>query len=416
LVSKKPIWPLMNFQIDVKRWYYCHPLMNGREVASNRNILPKAVKDFFRDQFFCCYEYEELSLDTEETMFQLVQRGIALTPAEKMRAMSTEWAAFAKQYEDDYILIVNLSKQNRASGFRLVLTIFTMIQEVMAKNKKKRPNNKDAPTLQASPQALLRVLDSQGDINPVLKLKLKAIFDRYEGLVKLCSVQVTATKFKVKMNTVFDPNPRFLRDSGVNHVRTFSPLELVVTAVLVAVHMDHRTDEQLLDDVKAMRLYLRVEHKDLRVNAQCWATAWFFITEIMDRRRGIKPITSPSADVSMRELRQSIERGTGSSTGLSLADGTSSLSDRDSSPLSSVPSSSSEDDSSDEDTSPPSTDDEDVHARPTRRALGKRPAKPTKRPAKRRRPSKQVIKRRRPAKKAKRTPDLDIRFEQLYES
>jgi hypothetical protein len=46
-------------------------------------------------------------LDTEETMFQLVQRGIALTPAEKMRAMSTEWAAFAKQYEDDYVLIVN---------------------------------------------------------------------------------------------------------------------------------------------------------------------------------------------------------------------------------------------------------------------------------------------------------------------
>lgn len=40
-------------------------------------------------------------------MFQLVQRGIALTPAEKMRAMSTEWAIFTKQYEDDYTLIVN---------------------------------------------------------------------------------------------------------------------------------------------------------------------------------------------------------------------------------------------------------------------------------------------------------------------
>jgi len=87
--------------------YYCHPIVNGREVASGRNILPRAVKEFFQSQFFCCYEYEELSMDTEETMFQLVQRGIALTPAEKMRAMSTEWAAFAKQYEDDYVLIVN---------------------------------------------------------------------------------------------------------------------------------------------------------------------------------------------------------------------------------------------------------------------------------------------------------------------
>ena len=87
--------------------YYSHPIVNGREVASGRNILPRAVKEFFQNQFFCCYEYEELSLDTEETMFQLVQRGIALTPAEKMRAMSTEWAAFAKQYEDDYVLIVS---------------------------------------------------------------------------------------------------------------------------------------------------------------------------------------------------------------------------------------------------------------------------------------------------------------------
>lgn len=46
-------------------------------------------------------------METEETMFQLVQRGIALTPAEKMRAMSTEWATFAKQYEEDYPMIVN---------------------------------------------------------------------------------------------------------------------------------------------------------------------------------------------------------------------------------------------------------------------------------------------------------------------
>jgi len=87
--------------------FYCHPIVNGRETFSNHNILPNAVKEFFKNQAFCCYEYDELTLDTEETMFQLVQRGIALTPAEKMRAMSTEWAAFTKQYEDDYSLIVN---------------------------------------------------------------------------------------------------------------------------------------------------------------------------------------------------------------------------------------------------------------------------------------------------------------------
>jgi len=69
--------------------------------------LPNAVKEFFQQQFFCCYEYDELTVETEENMFQLVQRGIALTAAEKMRAMSTEWATFTKQYEDDYALVVN---------------------------------------------------------------------------------------------------------------------------------------------------------------------------------------------------------------------------------------------------------------------------------------------------------------------
>ena len=87
--------------------FYCHPKVNGVETVSNHNILPNPVKDFFKSKSFCCYEYDELNVETEETMFQLVQRGIALTPAEKMRAMSTEWATFTKQYEDDYPMIVN---------------------------------------------------------------------------------------------------------------------------------------------------------------------------------------------------------------------------------------------------------------------------------------------------------------------
>ncbi|TVY83145.1 hypothetical protein LSUE1_G002651 [Lachnellula suecica] len=260
-----------------KKWYFCHPYVNDKETFSNHNILPRAVKEFFTKAAFCCYEYDELTLETEETMFQLVQRGIALTPAEKMRAMSTEWANFTKQYEDDYTLIVGLSKQNRASGFRLVLTIFTMIQEVMS-GKRKRSS---APTLQASPQALLKVLDDKAPIEDALKLKFKAIFDRYENLVKLSSTQITATRFKINTNSVFDPAPDFLRAPGVEHVRTFSPLELIGTAILVSVHMETRTDLELLDGVKAMRYYLRQNHKDLRVNAQCWVTVWEFVTDEM---------------------------------------------------------------------------------------------------------------------------------------
>jgi hypothetical protein len=299
-----------------------------------------------------------------------------------------------------------------------------MVQEVMAKQltKKKSRNARDAPTLQASPQALLRVLDDQSEISPALKLKMKAIFDRYEGLVKLCSVQYTATKFKVKLNTVFHPAPKFLTDAGVNHVRTFSPLELVVTAILIAVHMDYRSDTQLLDDIKAMRQYLRIEHKDLRVNAQCWGTSWFYITEIMDRRRGLKPTSDPPAEDPMMKLRQAIEHGPARRPGPNGE-----LSD---SPLSSVPSSSDDetmdeaDTSSSEDPDATEDEDEDIRPRPSRRALVKRRAAAAKRQrkerpmpkksAKRSRRLEKKIKKARPAKKARRSRrSLDITFDQL---
>lgn len=342
-----------------KKWYFCHPIIDGQIQISNRNVLPNAVKKFLESQFFCCYEYEDLTPDTEETMFQLVQRGIALTPAEKMRAMSAEWAAFARQFEDDYALIVNrtfpllslqrfsnknylqVSKQSRASGFRLILTIFSMIHEILSSSRRRqysRTSNstriRPTPPLQASPQALLRLLDSKNPIPTPLKAKLKAVFTRYEQLIKLSSTQVTATRFKVNANSVFDPAPKYLRANilngeGTGHVRTFSPLELVSTAILIAVHMDGRSDEELLEDVKAMRIYMRRKHKDLRVNALCWATAWAFITSEMDIRRGHHG-----------RLRLSIE-GTSSVTSRlsSRMDGNASDADESDSPLSSAPTS-----------------------------------------------------------------------------
>ncbi|RFU32612.1 hypothetical protein B7463_g3745, partial [Scytalidium lignicola] len=264
-----------------KKWYYRHPIVDGEEkLIANHHIMPDAMKEFFRSRTFCCWEYKNLSLETEENMFQLVQRGIPLTPAEKMRAMSTEWAKFTKKYEDDYSIIINLSKQSRASGFRLVLTIFTMIQEVMA-----RPwRNGTTPSLQASPQALLRVLEDKAPMRIGLKMKFKQIFDKYESLIKMCSTKISLQKSRINRNSPFDPAPDYLREAGVGHVRTFSPLELIATAILIAYYTDTRDANTLLEDIKQMRQYLREVHKDLRVNAQCWASVWEYISVVLPQR------------------------------------------------------------------------------------------------------------------------------------
>ncbi|QSZ36674.1 hypothetical protein DSL72_006555 [Monilinia vaccinii-corymbosi] len=270
-----------------KKWYYCHPTIDGVVTPTRgRNICPDGLRKFFDEKVFCCYEYDHLIQETEETMFQLVQRGIALSAAEKMRAMSTEWARFTRLYEDDYAMVINLSKQSRASGFRLILTIFTMIQEVLSEPKNDR-RKKAVPSLQATPQALMRVLEDPEPISMSLKLAFKDVFDRFESLIKKSSTRLSTGRYKLLKDSVFDPAPEFLKDVDVNHVRTFSPLELVASGILISYHKDKRSDDALLEDIKSMRHFLRLKHKDLRVNAQCWTSAWEFISEHVNRNSSI---------------------------------------------------------------------------------------------------------------------------------
>lgn len=185
-----------------------------------------------------------------------------------------------------------------------------MIQEVNA-GKRKRFS---APTLQASPQALTRVLEDKSPINPALKLKFKAIFDRFETLVKLSSTQITTTKYRINRNSVFDPAPDFLRGGDVEHVRTFSPLELIASAILVAYNMDTRSDAELLEEVKEMRYHLRLMHKDLRVNAQCWLTVWEFLVEL-DQRRASASATPELVNFNINGFTGKVVNGSSASAG-----------------------------------------------------------------------------------------------------
>lgn len=157
-----------------------------------------------------------------------------------------------------------------------------MIQEVLSRSANSR-RGKPIPSLQASPQALMRVLEDPEPISMGLKLAFKDVFDRFESLIKKSSTRLSNGRYKLLKDSVFDPSPEFLKDQDVNHVRTFSPLELVASGILISYHKDKRSDDALLEDIKSMRRFLRLKHRDLRVNAQCWATAWEFISEHVNR-------------------------------------------------------------------------------------------------------------------------------------
>lgn len=185
-----------------------------------------------------------------------------------------------------------VSKQGRASGFRMVMTIFSQILEVMHPSGNKKKNREgvgSSPTLQASPQVLTRLLLDDQSLTEAVKVKFKEVFDKYQELVDLSSQSSSGSKLGCKIipNSAFDPAPDYLKERGVGHTKTFSPLELVATAILLLVHGDSRTIGMLVGDIKEMRIYLRRAHKDLRLNPPCWASAWLFIeTDLISLRGG----------------------------------------------------------------------------------------------------------------------------------
>lgn len=157
-----------------------------------------------------------------------------------------------------------------------------------AKNREGISHN---PTLQTGANTLTRLVAKQdASLNEAAKAHFKKVFDKFQDLIDMDTTELPGKvpDYKINPDSAFARAPNFLREQPVGHVKTFSPLELLATAVLISVHGRDRSNAMLLGDIKEMRHYLREHHKDLRLNNSCWTTAWKFIDDELVRRRGGK--------------------------------------------------------------------------------------------------------------------------------
>ena len=268
--------------VPPKKWYYCNPTVDGHVKETNHLILPSKTKNIFRNRSFCCYEFSNLTSSVEENMFQLVQRGMPLSPAEKMRALSTEWANLGKKFEKDYSQIVKLNQTNRAQGFRSIISIFASIMEVDNPS-----DNAVSPTFAITPAKLTHLIKHPELLTEKQKRVFKKVFDRFQQLLDACTIPDGSKVVRqVDNNSCFGKNPEYVREQGQTHVKTFSPLELLSTALLIHLHGDKRNDAMLKGDILDMRVFLREKHMDLRLNTQCWASMWDYVNNQIFLRRG----------------------------------------------------------------------------------------------------------------------------------
>ncbi|KAI9656638.1 MAG: hypothetical protein M1831_004548 [Alyxoria varia] len=251
-------------------WYWAGPEKPIRRGMRPRRVLPEHVKSDFVRKTFVCYVYENLEPDQEEDLFARVQKGVELTPPEKIRATSGPWQTLAKLFEQDFPQVVRLSAHERAVGFRNILYSFAQIVEV----RQLGSSNIKTPPFRYRVEQLPAFCKNTQACDDAMRSHLRRVFQTYQKLVEKDPLVFT--------NDQWRKSPKF------------SPVELIAVAVMVSIHQNSRSEELLLEDVRYMRSHIRDQGlSDLRLGRTAWRMLWAFISEI-EEFRGPGDISEPA--------------------------------------------------------------------------------------------------------------------------
>jgi hypothetical protein len=261
-----------------EKWWF-------RETASARRkrILPAEVQRQFLNKDLVAFEFDHLSPEQEEDLFARVQMGIQLNLAEKMRASTGPWQELARLFVEDFPDVFTLMKdRSRSKDFQLTLACFSQILEVM------HPNTANGiPTLKTSHTALPKLLKNKNAVDDSLKSHLASIWHTFQDLIALDPA-------------IFTNENKYLRG-----VQTFAPVEMVAITVLISMYSETRNNRLLLGDISALRVALRENFVDLRLNS----IVWKFIWEYLDELEAIRGAVEGTAVDRMRDAPQTTGQG-----------------------------------------------------------------------------------------------------------
>ncbi|PIL32495.1 hypothetical protein GSI_05198 [Ganoderma sinense ZZ0214-1] len=228
-------------------------------------ILPDRYRKLFLNKQIVCMEYTDISPDNEREIFQRVQLGMALTPAEKLQAISGGQADFIRTLLDTY---VNDELSNsipwdtsRANDFRgLATAVYTM---------SRWPKVTTLPSL------------------PVIEAWLQEPDELDEDFCD--DVHNTYRIFCAMAKDPILNKPMWL--SGVKKV---APVEVMGITILIHARKLKLTMAQLSEAVGLMRKDVRKNEKDIRQNTRTMKIILAFIKELKTEKLKPDP-TSPVA-------------------------------------------------------------------------------------------------------------------------
>ncbi|KAJ2918858.1 hypothetical protein MD484_g1476, partial [Candolleomyces efflorescens] len=247
--------------ISGERWFF----KDIPGSKKSRNILPDRIKRTWFDKQIVCVEYQDITDENEREIFQRVQLGMALTPAERMQGHNTPRCRFVRHLVFKHITEGLLAPGtspvtnapvgldwafSRGADFRCIASVVFYLD----KEGKKIPDG-------SSLEPWLR--DSKTELDKKLMKRIEAAFEKFEELVQ-----------SDKYNSVFKLQFKKKNGSGggvpgpARSKPKVSPVEFVGTALLICAHQDKMSLKQLSACVGRMRKELHRDHLDLRLNTR----------------------------------------------------------------------------------------------------------------------------------------------------
>lgn len=242
-----------------------------------RRLLSRAYINRFGNEQISCVEYDGLNEDQEREIFQRVQLGVALTPAERMQALNGPFSSYIRNLQR---IVLGPAPQGfgstldwrteRGRDFQCMLTTVYFVEQY--------------PSFSRFPHTdvLVKYMEKPG-IGKEIEGKVRDMFDVY--------IKLAATS---ECNTIFRRPARL------------SPIEFVMVGVLIhgwieakmpsrntkknkdGSWMDALDLKALTAAIRSMRKNVREEHEDVRGNAKVARTMQAFIRKTAAELKGAK--------------------------------------------------------------------------------------------------------------------------------
>ncbi|KAI0296749.1 hypothetical protein B0F90DRAFT_1811280 [Multifurca ochricompacta] len=231
--------------ITAKR-YWCK-----KQGANARTLLPKTLQQSFANKQIVCVEYDSLTDEQEREIFQRVQLGVALTPAERMQAIAGPWPNFIREIQSHVLGddgFGNSFDWGRARGrdFHGLASIVYLIEHL--------PTSKAPPSSQTMDRWLTRAIP----VPPKLRTGVLDTFHVYRCLAQ----------------------EKMYRKPFTQRV---SPIEFVMIGVMIYMKREILSLTQLSHAAEKMRADVRSVEKDVRANGRVSRLLFKFIMEKLPR-------------------------------------------------------------------------------------------------------------------------------------